>query len=629
MSKRERLGRHAPRRPQSEAEIGFERRPMVRWLQPDLLVKAGLEVAISDLFARFVDKREVEAGLPSEPHEPRRKFFGRRRARVGPYTDDSYRDEDGALWFDYASDVGEGFDPTYTVAWMLAKSRLPVTTSGGPANLPRGRFLVLGGDQAYPAASWPEYQNRFVGPYRAALPFAPEDEAPHLYAIPGNHDWYDGLTAFMRLFCQGGWIGGWRTRQKRSYFAWRLSERWWLWATDIQFDTYIDGPQLDYFRQVAEDPDFGDDSRVILMTAKPSWVNAEPEEHPTVKKIGSWEALRYFEENLVESTGAQVAVTVSGDKHHYSRYQREGPGMPQERITAGGGGAHTSATHGLPAERDLRPDGTETPLRYELKSCSPEMDESRRMRRRGVVQLAQEWQLGAVIGVIYAALAFLLVLAIKDQNKNLKDTLDNSPSYIELAGDATNSIAAWSLSAALGIALFLFAATSHSKEGALRNLGAKPKRWLFAFAHTLPHVVVIWASTIGLLMVAYDVWHGLADDGSWISAPVTLGVFVVGLFAGRLILGLYLFLANLDDPRQHATEIFGGLASSEWKNFLRFKLDADERLTIYPIGIPKSPHWQLMPRGSNTESWFATPDGRDPEYALIEDEIVIDPDASK
>ena len=50
---------------------------------------------------------------------------------------------------------------------------------------------------------------------------------PSLYAVPGNHDWYDGLTAFLRLFARqrDATIGGWRTRQSRSYFAVRLPGR--------------------------------------------------------------------------------------------------------------------------------------------------------------------------------------------------------------------------------------------------------------------------------------------------------------------------------------------------------------------------------------------------------------------
>src|SRR5437870_3574246 len=85
------------------------------------------------------------------------------------------------------------------------------------------------------------------GPFGSALPCAPEDAHPDLFALPGNHDWYDGLTGFLRIFCQGRWVGGWRTGQTRSYFALKLPHRWWLWAIDISFDAFIDRPQLEYF----------------------------------------------------------------------------------------------------------------------------------------------------------------------------------------------------------------------------------------------------------------------------------------------------------------------------------------------------------------------------------------------
>ncbi|MBD0259532.1 MAG: hypothetical protein ICV83_27750 [Cytophagales bacterium] len=47
-----------------------------------------------------------------------------------------------------------------------------------------------------------------------------------LFAIPGNHDWYDGLASFVKQFCQGRWVGGWRTTQTRSYFALALPHNW-------------------------------------------------------------------------------------------------------------------------------------------------------------------------------------------------------------------------------------------------------------------------------------------------------------------------------------------------------------------------------------------------------------------
>ncbi len=185
---------------------------MVAWLAPGSLVKAGLEVFVSGVFSRFFDKRELQGGLPGYGED-----LIQDTPPAPPYTDARYRDEDGALWLDYAADVGEGFDATYTVAWLLGRETLELGLEGEEHLTRRGRLLVLGGDQVYPGASWQGYSERFTGPYRAALPHLPSGEVPHLYAIPGNHDWYDGLTSFMRLFAQGGWIGAWRTRQRRSY----------------------------------------------------------------------------------------------------------------------------------------------------------------------------------------------------------------------------------------------------------------------------------------------------------------------------------------------------------------------------------------------------------------------------
>ena len=126
-----------------------------------------------------------------------------------------------------------------------------MTVHDGQDTVPttRGSVLVMGGDEVYPSASSRAYEERTKGPYNAALPHA--DDPPALFAIPGNHDWYDGLTAFLRFFCQGGWVGGWKTEQRRSYFAVKLPQRWWLLGIDIQFDTYIDAPQIEYFRNVA------------------------------------------------------------------------------------------------------------------------------------------------------------------------------------------------------------------------------------------------------------------------------------------------------------------------------------------------------------------------------------------
>ena len=186
---------------------------MVPWLSPKFLIGAGIEVVVSGGVLEAT--RQTRAGR--RPARLRARTSTTTTTGSSRYTAASYRDEEGALWLDYAADVGEGFDPTYTVAWLLGRETLELEPG---LVTKRGRALVLGGDQVYPSANWEAYRDRFFGPYRSALPYVDERrQVPHLFAIPGNHDWYDGLTSFTRLFTQRSWIGAWKTRQRRSYFA--------------------------------------------------------------------------------------------------------------------------------------------------------------------------------------------------------------------------------------------------------------------------------------------------------------------------------------------------------------------------------------------------------------------------
>ena len=167
--------------------LGFTPQDEVRWLAPAELLRTAIKVGLSSVFADYADRREVQAALPATA------------LTLAP-------DGDGGMWLDHVADLGDGFDPTYTVARLLAADAVevdpPEGTQGAPLHLPRGRLLVLGGDEVYPTPSSTGYEDRTKGPYRAALPPGAVDPAPFLVALPGNHDWYDGLTAFLRLFAQ-------------------------------------------------------------------------------------------------------------------------------------------------------------------------------------------------------------------------------------------------------------------------------------------------------------------------------------------------------------------------------------------------------------------------------------------
>ena len=103
---------------------------MTSWFAPGLLAKLLMRVIVSDVFGQYADRRLTEAAL--DPHW-RDELSDRIDLKLTP-------DRDGAVWLDYVSDLGDGFDPTYAIAYLLAQPRI---TAGGET-LPRGNVLVTG-----------------------------------------------------------------------------------------------------------------------------------------------------------------------------------------------------------------------------------------------------------------------------------------------------------------------------------------------------------------------------------------------------------------------------------------------------------------------------------------------------
>ena len=56
------------------------------------------------------------------------------------------------------------------------------------------RFVVIGSDVVYPNGSMIDYETNFWLPFKGVT--------KPVYAIPGNHDWYDALEAFNATFLE-------------------------------------------------------------------------------------------------------------------------------------------------------------------------------------------------------------------------------------------------------------------------------------------------------------------------------------------------------------------------------------------------------------------------------------------
>ena len=292
----------------------------------------------------------------------------------------SHLADESELWFDWMSDCGDGFNPSYQVARMLAQPSLRVLLKRrssqnqlGVLQLPRSKVLFLGGDLAYPSPTIESYEQRFFGPFQCALPppvgYDPSDisfskplggleglrryTGPQCFAIPGNHDWFDGLQTFLRYVCARDWLGGWLLPQEKSYFALKLPYGWWVFALDNALNNDIDPVQFQYFARLAEQ-EVREDDRVILMYHEPDWViNAH-------EKVDICANIHYLQTILQ----GKVVLKLAGDLHHYTRHMPANSGSPPSAPptptaaalsggTTTGESEETTATISTPSEIDV------------------------------------------------------------------------------------------------------------------------------------------------------------------------------------------------------------------------------------------------------------------------------------
>jgi hypothetical protein len=576
---------------------------MVRWFSPALLFQAALRDLASRLFAAYADKRALLAAL-----EPGRVFL-----------DEWSRDN--PLWFDFVADLGDGWNSTYSIAHSLSQPSLSVRAGDEALELPRGSILIMGGDQVYPYANADAYKRKMKGPYKAALPCSTETRPPHLFAIPGNHDWTDGLTTFTRFFCQERWIGGRKTAQSHSYFAIRLPRGWWLWGIDTQLESYIDKPQLEYFRGVARDHMKPGD-QVILCLAEPSWVYAATTDGELHRNVA------YLERDIILPHGGELRVCLTGDLHHFATYRETDErgieaASGKIKLTCGGGGAFAHGTHHLPERLTLGE--AEGEREYKLgEAMLPTASESRGLLLRNLVFPAWNPSFAAALGIVYLLFASLLQRAGNGEGLGLLERLRSVPFSLSELGHVSHMFAGQLLYSPWGIALSLalvagltvFARPDWARYNGSRWGQRFVAGFIHASAHTGAFMLTTWAVAHWqeiLLPLHLPDWRSLIRFG--------VAEFLVGGITGAWVFGLYLYIGNLLFS-YHRTEAFSSLRIPDFKSFLRMRIDKDG-LAIYPIGIRTVPRrWLRRNGGSPKESWFqAHGQGAKPE--LIGEPIYV------
>lgn len=312
----------------------------------------------------------------------------------------------GVSRFLVIGDTGEQDPSQYVVAPALARA------ARGPGEQEQAGFVLVLSDVIYPSGNVNDYVDGFYKPYRSNRVEglkAPTDvrdkfslpENVPVYAMPGNHDWYDGLYGFAHQFLYPAdapptWpsellapsfdepLGRWKLiRDRFGRIMWRtpsepagmaVPARWGesddqpapeatlqpapyfvietehvdLVCIDTGIDGTIDGPQFDWLSALP-----GKKPK-ILMTGKPLLVNGERRKGVVAGRPGETVY------DVVTDEKHRYVATVGGDTHNFQLYDPQKSDSSRDglwHIVSGGGGAYTHATHPIrTATSDARTD---------------------------------------------------------------------------------------------------------------------------------------------------------------------------------------------------------------------------------------------------------------------------------
>jgi hypothetical protein len=306
-----------------------------------------------------------------------RPIWESRNDRIARWIDDPTNDE-RRRWVE--AQRQKGVDQKLTITRYAQNATLKFLVLGDPGEGDASQYHVLRpalrrsddidftyicSDVIYPAGDVNEYYDKFYWPYR-------ELPGP-IYAIPGNHDWYDGLHGFMAHFC--GADPDLRPPMSSKASRWRriVRDRFWRQPSEPEQDLIEEMQALRKERADQPGPYFAIDSEPvllvgidtgiqgrldeeqgkwlaeiskvpkpkILLTGKPMVVDARRKTTP-IAGGGTVNA-------IVDKPEHQYIAVIGGDIHNFQRYPvKLDDGRTIQHIVSGAAGAYTKATHKIP-----------------------------------------------------------------------------------------------------------------------------------------------------------------------------------------------------------------------------------------------------------------------------------------
>lgn len=520
----------------------------VQWFDFLTLYKSYQKISKTTETLSIIDKREIEAGFPVQKITEHWK-------------------DDSEVWFDFLADTGDGFNSTASVFHTITRDKLELHDALGTKHeMLRPRFVIIGGDLVYPNASEEEYNNRFKGPIRIVS--KSDNENPiYLFATPGNHDWYDGLTSFFRLMCQQKYIGAFKTEQTRSYFAFQIKYGLHILCLDNQLLGDIDIPQIEYFKDYIKKC-IESKLSLIVCVAEPYWYNYNHDDKGKYRQ--RMDSMIYFLSEMCKlHTNIEYKLILTGDIHHYSKYQLgEDKNIESCLITSGGGGAFKHLTHKLKSDNDIITQNPKDPnkiISYKFK------------KNYYADKISEKNLLKNILFPIYnykfLILQYFIVLFFYSLNNQFQHNwFTVLLSYTILPA----------------IYYFIFRAVENKNEHSPISFFKKfylPIAMLSICIITLNYFLTKISFLQHTPTYSYQLVHL-----SWVFNLSNFLIPFLFVFLGSIIIGLYLILQYQCNGGQNINEASSSIVESGYNNFLRFKITAN-KIEIFTIGINKAYNW--------------------------------------
>ena len=465
------------------------------------------------------------------------------------------------VYIDFVADTGDDVEVSRAMAELVASEyELPAADGQGTAIVPRGDILLFGGDTAYPVATSTEIEARLLRPWNEVFADRYDGKTRALLGIAGNHDWFDGLDGFARMFrARSGplekerasaapgaekpvqhfvsWMEafamgkhivkrralplvGYEPVQRASYFALALCPGIDLWGVDRQL-RQINFQQRRFFwdrRSAAPS------HSLLLILPDPLYLYLKP------SPIGA-EMLQ----GLDLDPAFDPMLCLAGDVHHYERW-KTGPSV---HMVAGGGGAFL---HGA---RMSRSEGMRAP---DVEFPGP------RASRGLLLRLPWHVATGRAGFIPHLSLAALFAPA-------------------------------------LGVGLRAGADTMDAVSVGAAALGAVVCAALAGLRKATYRAVILLATAAGVLMalVPTATHAGFNAALAWLKfspSPKTAALLVFGLsiFGGALVFGCY--LAALALFGLNHDQAFAALGHPGYKHFVRMRARADgSAIDAWVIGL--------------------------------------------